>query len=162
MQSNIHSVWESCMEIIKDILDYQQFNTWFEPIKPISLVNDVMIIEVPSQFFYEYIEEQYASMITKALRRVLKNKEAKLEYRIFIDPHQGKSVNYPAQRHEKYNSSNNDMMIFSKEIAKNINPLLIPGINSYLTYIDSQLNQSYSFDNFIEGEFNRVARRAGI
>ncbi|MGL6022336.1 MAG: chromosomal replication initiator protein DnaA, partial [Chitinophagaceae bacterium] len=46
--------------------------------------------------------------------------------------------------------------------AKNINPLLIPGINSYLTYIDSQLNQSYSFDNFIEGEFNRVARRAGI
>lgn len=162
MQKDVHLVWESCVEIIKDILDYQQFNTWFEPIKPVSLNDEVLVIEVPSQFFYEYIEEYYASLITKTLRRVINNKEAKLEYRIFIDPYQEKSVNYPAAKEEKYNSSNNDMMVFPNQMPKNINPFLVPGINRYSASIDSQLNKSYTFDNLIEGDFNRVARKAGL
>ena len=52
-------VWDKCLDIIKDNVGNQSFKTWFEPIKAVNLKGDTLTIQVPSPFFYEYLEEQY-------------------------------------------------------------------------------------------------------
>ena len=55
MNKTCDIVWQNCLNIIKDIVEWQHFKTWFEPIKSVSIKNKVLTIQVPSQFFYEYI-----------------------------------------------------------------------------------------------------------
>src|SRR5258708_35511759 len=93
MAKTFDKVWSNCLEIIKDIVEWQHYKTWFEPIKPVELKNNVLVIQVPSQFFYEYLEEHYVNLLAKTLRRIL-GKEAMLEYRIMVDSgnHQNKPL----------------------------------------------------------------------
>jgi chromosomal replication initiator protein len=51
MEKNAEKVWTNCLKIINDIVERQHYKTWFEPIKPVSLKNNVLVIQVPSQFF---------------------------------------------------------------------------------------------------------------
>ena len=55
-------IWANCLDIIKDNVSPQSFKTWFEPIKPVKLSANILTIQVPSQFFYEYIEEHYVNL----------------------------------------------------------------------------------------------------
>ena len=59
MNKDYTLVWDNCLKIIKDNINYQSFKTWFEPIKPLKLEKNILTIQVPSQFFYEWIEEQF-------------------------------------------------------------------------------------------------------
>ncbi len=65
MDKAFEKVWINCLEIIKDIVEWQHFKTWFEPIKPVALKEKILTIQVPSQFFYEYLEEHYVSLLAK-------------------------------------------------------------------------------------------------
>ena len=84
MAKTFDKVWGNCLDVIKDIVEWQHYKTWFEPIKPVELKNHILVIQVPSQFFYEYLEEHYVNLLAKTLRRIL-GKEAMLEYRIMVD-----------------------------------------------------------------------------
>lgn len=61
--------WNECLDIIKDNISYQKFKSWFEPIKPISLADNTLTIQVPSQFWYEWLEEHYYSMLRSTLAK---------------------------------------------------------------------------------------------
>ena len=63
MHSDHNSAWNSCLLKIKDDIGDQGFETWFKPIKPVRLENKILTIQVPSQFFYEYLEEHYVNLI---------------------------------------------------------------------------------------------------
>ena len=159
MIKSADKVWDNCLKIIKDIVEWQHFKTWFEPIKPLELNDNVLLIQVPSQFFFEFLEEHYVALLAKTLKREL-GKAARLEYRIMVDSgSKGKngSIDMPAGNIKVYN--NNEMnfpLVINDEVK---NPFVIPGLKKI--QIDSQLNQSYIFESFIEGDCNRVARRAG-
>ena len=84
MNKTHHDVWENCLLIIKDIIPSISYKTWFEPIVPLKLQNSILTIQVPSPFFYEYLEEQYINVLRKTLRRQLGN-DAKLEYNVVMD-----------------------------------------------------------------------------
>jgi chromosomal replication initiator protein len=150
MEKPFEKIWNNCLAIIKDIVEWQHFKTWFEPIKPVGLKENVLTIQVPSQFFYEYIEEHYINLLAKTLKREL-GKDARLEYRIMVDSGNGKSkpltMDVSGQTFKSY--ANNHVK----------NPFVIPGLKKM--QIDSQLNPIYTFDAFVEGDCNRVARRAG-
>ncbi|HYE67940.1 MAG TPA: DnaA N-terminal domain-containing protein, partial [Anaerovoracaceae bacterium] len=77
-------IWNECLKIIKDIVEWQHYSTWFAPIKPREFKDNSLVIEVPSQFFHEYLEEHYVDLLAKTLRRILGTR-AKLEYRIMVD-----------------------------------------------------------------------------
>lgn len=160
MTKTCEIVWQNCLEIIKDIVDWQHFKTWFEPITPVSLNNKVLTIQVPSQFFYEYIEEHYVNLLAKTLKREL-GKEARLEYRIMVDSgnssHQPQTVDLPTSNIKLYNNNVMDFPLVTTNPVKN--PFVIPGLKKI--QIDPQLNPTYTFESFIEGDCNRVARRAG-
>ncbi|MEY5033822.1 MAG: hypothetical protein RL447_200, partial [Bacteroidota bacterium] len=160
MEKNVEKVWSNCLKIIKDIVEWQHFKTWFEPIQPVSLKGNVLVIQVPSQFFYEYLEEHYVNLMSKSLKREL-GKEARLEYRIMVDS--GNSRNKPVTMDvagQGFKAYGNNEMDFPLVINTPVrNPFVIPGLKK--VQIDPQLNPSYTFDTYVEGDCNRVARRAG-
>lgn len=160
MTKTCDKVWDTCLSIIKDIVEWQHFKTWFEPITPVDLKENVLTIQVPSQFFYEYLEEHYIGLLGKTLKREL-GKEARLEYRIMMDSGTKASkpitMDVPAQGYKTYTNNEMDFPLVINNPVKN--PFVIPGLKK--VQIDAQLNPVYTFDAFIEGDCNRVARRAG-
>jgi chromosomal replication initiator protein len=96
MSRTAEDVWKNCLKIIKDNVNLQSFKTWFEPIKPVKLDKGVLTIQVPSQFFYEWLEEHYVTLLRKTIKRELE-KDARLEYQIVMDGNSGSSVPYTGQ-----------------------------------------------------------------
>jgi chromosomal replication initiator protein len=160
MDKNFEKVWSNCLKIIKDIVEWQHFKTWFEPIKPVSIKLNVLTIQVPSQFFFEYLEEHYVNLLAKTLKREL-GKDARLEYRIMVDSGNSKSkpqtVDVPTHGYKTFQNNEMDFPLVVNNPVKN--PFVIPGLKKM--QIDPQLNSSYTFESYIEGDCNRVARRAG-
>ncbi|HOY15073.1 MAG TPA: chromosomal replication initiator protein DnaA [Saprospiraceae bacterium] len=137
------AIWGNCLEFIKKHVNAQSFKTWFDPIKPVKVNGSILTIQVPNKFFYEWLEENYVDILRTSLKKELGEK-ASLEYQILVDNHRkiGKAV---------------DVEEKEEEIR---NPFVIPGIKRVKT--DSQLISKYTFENFIEGECNKLARSAGI
>ncbi len=165
MEKKFIGVWENCLKIIKDNISFQSFKTWFEPIKPISLDDNVLTIQVPSQFFYEWLEEHFISLLKSTIKKEL-GTNGRLEYSIIMDSSFNDSkpyaINVPTSNKQATNNPYVTMPIdLNKEKSKDIpNPFIIPGLRKIK--VQSQLVESYSFDNFIEGDCNRLARSAGF
>ena len=161
MALTCEQVWENCLKIIKDNVPLQSFKTWFDPIRAVKLEGSVLTIQVPSQFFYEWLEEHYVSLLRKTVKREL-GSEGKLEYRIVVESSTSNkspyTVNVPT-----YNSENNRQQQVSVpfNVGTSIkNPFVIPGLKKVT--INPQLNPSYTFDSFVEGDCNQLARSAGF
>ncbi len=156
-------LWEKCLVIIKDNLSFRSYQTWFEPVKAVSLVDSVLTLQVPSQFFYEWLEEHYVELLGKTIKRVL-GKEGRLEYRIMMESNSRKpaSVNMPGSTNGKPGKDSNyvDMPLKWDDPHSIKTPYAIPGLKRM--QIDPQLNSNYIFDNYVEGDCNRVARSAGM
>ncbi|WP_158973406.1 chromosomal replication initiator protein DnaA [Cellulophaga sp. L1A9] len=156
------SVWNNCLDFIKDNIQPQAFKTWFEPIKPVKLTDKALSIQVPSKFFYEWLEEHYVKLLKVSLTKEL-GESAKLVYIIKMENTYGNREPFT----EKIPSSNRstvpaqelDVAIKSKNPQLK-NPFIIPGIRNIK--IESQLNPNYNFENFLEGDSNRLARSAGM
>nr|HPI55386.1 chromosomal replication initiator protein DnaA [Chitinophagaceae bacterium] len=162
MTKAFEKIWENCLKVIKDNISWQSYKTWFEPIKPVALEGNVLVIEVPSQFFYEWLEEHYVELIAKTIKREL-GKEAQLEYRILMESQSKKnpaSVRVSASNQQQAKLGNNyvDVQLGNENGIKN--PFVIPGLKH--SQIDPQLNPNNTFDSFVEGECNRLARSAGL
>lgn len=153
-------VWSNCLRFIKDNINEQSYETWFLPIKPIKLKKSVLTVEVPSKFFYEWLEENYIDLIKSSIKKEL-GKEGKLLYNIILhnDDKSRQSVEIPSiNRKIKHNQEHTiPLQALEKKFR---NPFIIPGLKK--VQINSQLNTNYSFDNFIEGSCNRLARSAGF
>lgn len=140
--------------MIKDVIPPAQFETWFTPIKPVSLSANKFTIEVPSDWFKEYLEERYVSFIFKALSREI-GEDVKLIYKVRVV--QDKAVIEPSQNLQR--PENRPIPVPTRDVSL-LNPFTIPGLEQLK--IDPQLNPKYSFENFIEGECNRLGRAAGL
>lgn len=162
MSKNYNQVWQNCIDIIKDNVSTQAFKTWFEPIKPIKLEKNVLTIQVPSQFFYEWLEEHYVSLLKKIIRKEI-GAEGRLEYSIIMENNFNNAnpytVKVPTTNKKAIRNSSVSMPINTNENPIR-NPFIIPGLRKL--NIDSNLNPNYSFENFIEGDCNRLARSAGF
>ena len=84
MKNTASEVWNNCLSYIKDNINEESFKTWFNPIKVIKLKEKTLTIEVPSKFFYEWIEENYIDLLTSAIKKEL-GEEAKLVYSIMME-----------------------------------------------------------------------------
>jgi chromosomal replication initiator protein len=155
------SVWNNCLKLIQDNVSPQSFKTWFDPIKPVKLDNKILTIQVPSQFFYEWLEEHYVTLLKKTLKQEL-GPGSRLEYNIIVENSSNNAnpyvVNLPGSNNHKSDTQNIGMPL---NLSSNIkNPFIIPGLKK--VNIDSNLNPSLNFDTFIEGDCNRLARSAGF
>jgi chromosomal replication initiator protein len=156
------SVWDNCLTFIKDNINAQAYKTWFLPIQPVKLTDTALSIQVPSRFFYEWLEEHYIKLLKTALTREL-GEGAKLIYAIKMENTlkgmEAFTEKIPSSNRSIKNSQSVDAPIRSKSPELK-NPFIIPGIRN--VKIESQLNPSYNFDSFLEGDSNRLARSAGM
>ncbi|HOI47994.1 MAG TPA: chromosomal replication initiator protein DnaA [Prolixibacteraceae bacterium] len=161
MNNEHWTAWDNCLRIIRDNVPAGSFKTWFEPIVPVRLEEKVLTIQVPSAFFYEYLEEQFIDILRKTLRMVLGN-GAKLEYNVVMGNNTSETpytIKYPTNNNLKIQNKPLTVPINSEEKVTIKNPFVIPGIQKL--QIDPQLKPENTFENFVEGECNRLARSAG-
>ena len=136
-------IWNNCLSLLRKRIDEETFKTWFTPIIPVKIEDDKFFIEVPSSFFYEWISEHYSKDISLSLSEVC-----------------GSNINVDYLIKEDKNEAN-------KGIIKNINKLKLGKLSPYVDFIKknfndpenlSGLNPKYTFENFIEGESNQLAK----
>ena len=139
MMESYDSLWQSCLAIIKKNVNEKSFETWFRPIKAIKFNNHILTIQVPNKFFYDWIEEHYLNILKKSIYQVLGPK-GQLEYNIVVDK---------TPRIE-------ERPLDTRTIK---NPFVIPGLKR--SQLQSNLNPKYTFDNYIEGDCNRLGKSAG-
>ncbi|WP_263789435.1 chromosomal replication initiator protein DnaA [Salinibacter sp.] len=206
MDQSADRAWNECLDIIRDNVSRQSFTTWFEPLEAHSLEDEddlrKLTIQLPSRFYYEWIEEHYFSLLRKTVTRVL-GPHGRLFYDVVIEqddpeaPHRGASMQLPARPADPESApppnapdepeappSSSGASAPSSEPSSPApsgdearpddaqagaegdeksappvqNPFAIPGLKN--AEVDSQLNDSYTFDRFIKGECNRLARSA--
>ena len=151
-------VWNRCLQIIQQIVEPQQFNVWFKPIRPVSLKDSTLTIEVPTEFFREYLEECFLDVLKKTLKREL-GAGAKLQYMVkpvTVQP----PMTYPAAHgHAPVNKTISISSSYSQ--AANPGPFVFPGTAMHRVQVNPQLNPVYCFGNLIEGECNKMGITAG-
>lgn len=143
MQQSLQQQWAQCQTILADNLTSSAYQTWFSPIVPLQYADGVLTLQVKSQFVAEYIEENYIPLLSSAIIRVF-GQGTRLEYRVLIDSASGAGTMLP-----------------SSGVAKNPAAMMnMPP--QHTTNFDAQLNSGYTFDSFIAGEPNKLARTAGL
>ncbi len=137
---DVNSIWKNCLTRIKQNVTLMTYNTWFLPIRPVDFNNNTLKVQLPSQFFWEWLDEHYSSIINKTIKDVL-GSDGKLSYVIS----QEKEDNVTILEDQKLNptASVNPVATERKRPAQETN-----------------LNPRYRFDNFIKGEGNQLARAA--
>ena len=149
MLNNHEQLWNRCLNVIKDNISEASYNTWFAPIISLKYENNIFVLQVPSQFFVEYIEEKYIDLLRMTLYREV-GKGTRLEYRVLIDKSTGKGTQIPSNGDHKPKS------------VSNVSNYISPYNKPQLPEIDPQLNPAYNFNNLVEGNSNKLARTAGI
>ena len=160
-------VWNNCLAVIKDVIPPEMFKTWFEPIEPVSLVeeanNTVLTLRLPSHYYCEYLDAQYSDILRRTIKKEL-GPSGRLRYNIKMVMDEDKkpiaTVNLPSQGLKKQENPPVAVPRPVKQGAGGLDPWLIPGMQKLR--INSQLNESWRLENFVEGECNRLARSAGF
>ncbi len=164
MDQDLSLVWEKCLRFMRDNLNAAEdnddlkkleksFDLLFDKVEPLSLVNYNLTLLVPSDFYKEYIEDNYLSLLSAALRKNI-GKGVKLWYSVMENKPSGKEK--PITQKVKGNSTPTPKVQEAMPKAKSfVNPLVAPGLKK--VNVESNLIAHLSFDNFVEGESNKFA-----
>lgn len=161
-QNTCTTVWNNSLQTIKANIPNQSYKTWFEPISALKLEGNVLTVQVPSLFFYEWLEEHYVGLLRKTVKQQL-GEEGRLEYNIVVDKSPGSISPYPAVNQGTPHNTTQKVQGSSAQITQTKdlkNPFTVPGLKRL--NVDPQLNQNYTLENYIEGDCNRLARSAGF
>lgn len=141
MTPTIQQQWAQCQTILADNLTSTAYQTWFAPIVPLRYAEGTLVLQVKSQFVAEYIEENYIPLLSAAIIRVF-GQGTRLEYRVLVDSTSGAGTILP-----------------SAGSPVNARPIQQPAqSNNDLP----SLNELYTFDSFVAGAPNKLARTAGL
>ena len=154
MSINPRMLWENCLAIIKDNVSEQQFATWFKPIvfKSFKPATREILVEVPSMFVYEYLEENYVDLLRKTLTRFY-GEGTKLNYSVVTDRQNGIKQSIEGEQPADIDSP-------LPKTRGNQPPSVLDAARPQ--DIDSQLDPHHTFANFIEGDSNRLSRSVGL
>lgn len=150
-----NEVWGECMRVIENIIGSQKFERWFKPLKPVSLQNSTITIEVPSDFYRKYLEEVYLDVLKKTLKRVI-GPDARLVYKVSpvrVQP----PMTFPAAN--SATPENKPISVNSYPAGNNPGPFVYPGLRKI--QVNPRLNPVYCFGNLITGECNKMGITAG-
>ena len=155
MSTNPNALWDSCLLLIKSNVSEQQFNTWFKPImfESFKEAHRSIILQVPSNFFGEYLEGSYVGRLNKVLTKYL-GTGLRLNYRIMVD-----KTHKLTQEVEPEPVADIDKSAAKREHA-NKTPTVLDAAKPQ--DIDSQLDPRHTFANYIEGDSNKLPRSVGL
>lgn len=149
------SVWNNCLQFIQQNIDPRQFNVWFKPIVPRSLVESTLEVEVPSEFFREYLEGSYLEILKASIKKEL-GVAAKLVF-VVAPVQKQQPLVYPASHGNAPVNKTISVETYSR--GGNPGPFVFPGMQRI--QVNPQLNPVYCFENLIIGECNKMGFTAG-
>jgi chromosomal replication initiator protein len=155
MSLEANAVWNECLRVIEQHVNEQSFSTWFKPINPVKLEGSSLTIQVPSQFFYEWLEDNYVQVLKLAIKNTL-GQNGRLDYAVVVD--KGNSNNQPYVVSFPQGNASGKKQNAQAEVKT---PFEMQSLNADML-TQSNLNPSYSFSTYIEGDCNRLARSAGF
>ena len=142
MKIQLKNQWVECISKIKHHISAQDYDTWFACIEPVKMCKNELVIQVPSQYVVENIEENFLDIFSDAISEVF-GADAEVTYKI------GEDAQQPTANSQQPGQSNNQQPTANSQQ---------PTANNQF---DSQLCSQYTMDSFIEGESNRFARSIG-
>ncbi len=145
-ETNHVGLWNRCLEIIRDNVPEQTYKTWFCPIVPLKYEDKTLVVQVPSQFFYEFLEEKFLDLLRQTIHKVF-GEGAKLMYNVVVVKNPPATVPLPPHAGPT-NVSPTLRQTITKEIPQ------APQVAD----LDPHLNKEYNFETFIEGESNKLSR----
>lgn len=150
-------LWQQALLLIKENVTGQQFNTWFKSIvfESFNEKNKTVLVQVPSPFVYEYLEENFIDLLSKVLKRIF-GEGVQLSYRIVTDKTNNLSQVVEA---DPADDIRNEAKSKRPTIRGNQSPTVLDVADNDL---DPQLNIHQTFNNFIEGESNKLPRSIGL
>ena len=154
MQKSHKALWDDCLRKIRQNVTEQIYKTWFEPIvfESYDEQQKTVLVQVPSQYVYEYLEQYYVRLLAWALNTSF-NDNVKLTYRLVVDSENGKMVQVEGDRPSSIDSpepatrANQSPTVLDAAMPQQLNP---------------QLDPKKTFENFIEGASNKLPRTVGI
>ena len=149
------ALWNDCLKLIRDNVTEQQFDTWFKPIvfESFNTATKTLLVQVPSPFVYEYLEENYVDLLSKVLKRIY-GASVQLSYRIVTDKSHDVTVDLLSD------STTAQIAKPQPQTRGNQPPSVLDAQKPQ--DIDPQLNPRQTFDNFIEGDSNKLPRALGF
>lgn len=148
---NTQQMWQKCLDIIRDNISAKQFAISFAFIELNKFEDGMLVLDVPSEFIKEFIEHNFLSLMKSTFTRVFGN-NITLYYNVLEDKTNNISVRVPSDNSTKVINGAE-----RKDARKSPDDVTAPQVQD----LDSQLRPSYNFDNFIEGDSNRLARSVG-
>lgn len=195
MERTRDEVWAECLAFIRDNISRQSYRTWFEPLRAVGLDEEEglirLTVQLPSRFYYEWLEEHYFALLRKTIAKVL-GERGRLYYDIVIERDEpatgrGSSMELPARPPSNvpppgalprlpplYDGASDAPSpgavpvvagpaaggpMPSAATTRPTSPFAIPGVRPAI-HVDPHLNESYTFERFIMGDCNRLARAA--
>lgn len=148
------ALWNDCLKLIRDNVTEQQYDTWFKPIvfESFNTTTKTVLVQVPSPFVYEYLEENYVDLLSKVLKRIY-GASVQLSYRIVTDKAHDVTVDLLSDsaaqiaKPQPQTRGNQPPSVLDAQKPQDIDP---------------QLNPRQTFDNFIEGDSNKLPRALGL
>lgn len=141
--------WNRCLEIIKDNIGETKTKTWFSCSWPISYVGNTLTLEIPSRYFFDKYEEDYYALLSSTLKKVY-GPDVRLEYQTRIIQNDDSSK-------VTIQGTQQSLAVKNKFVQSMQSPSPLGGDNAgKKPDFDPQLNESLTFENYCEGESNRL------
>ena len=154
MQKSHKALWDNCLHLIRQNVAEQTFKTWFEPIvfESYDEAEKTVLVQVPSPYVYEYLEQYYVRLMAWALQNSFQC-NVKLKYRLVTDKENKKNQEWEGdapsdiEAPQPTTRGNKSPTVLDAAVPQNLNP---------------QLDPKKTFDNFIEGDSNKLPRTVGL
>ena len=140
-------VWGDCLGFLKQKSQPQTFKTWFEPMRAVWFEKNELVIHVPSQFFYEWVDSHYLPVLKEAL----KNSSVSGAHFKFVI-----SAQEDFEGDALQSSSSGIVVEKNEKSGGTASTTTTPSLSPFVSF----LNPRYVFENFIKGESNQLARAA--
>ena len=151
MKASPDARWDNALALIRENVSQQQYDTWFRPIvfESFDDAKKTLLVQVPSPFVYEYLEENYVDLLIKGLHRTF-CEGIRLNYRVVTD-----------KEHKLSQDIESDPADIEQKPRTRANQSPTPLDAAQPQQIDPQLNPHLSFANYIEGASNKLPRSVG-
>lgn len=155
MNVSPNEAWDKTLTLIRENVSEQQYNTWFKPIVYESFEESTrtLLVQVPSPFVYEYLEENYIDLLSKVLRRTFCD-QIRLKYRIVTDQEHHLTQDVEAEQ--------TDLSVKTQVAKTRVNESPTTLDAAQPQQLDPNLNPHQTFNNYIEGDSNKLPRSVGL
>ena len=170
-----NSMWHQCLEVLRDEFPAQQFNTWLRPLQSDHREGQLMLF-APNRFVMDWVNEKYLRRIEEVLKDLNGGQAPRVNMKVGSAPREGEPVKrseVPARGNgQVQEEAGSRVTEEEKGVAATVasTPSVRPKSDTQRRPVQvegdikhqSFLNEGFTFETFVEGKSNQLARAASM